>query len=80
MLLMSIFLLVNFTSCNKEDDDAPIEGGSSVPKNTIRYQTIDGIIVRFENEDVFGGAKLISNKYSTTDGYGTIRSSSSSDR
>ena len=71
MALIAVLMCVNFTSCSKDDDDFS-NGGSSIPKNTIRYQTTDGIIVRFENEDVFGGAKIISNTYSTTNGYGTI--------
>jgi hypothetical protein len=71
MVLMAVLMCVNFTSCSKDDDDFSGDG-SNIPKNTIRYQTKDGIIVRFENEDVFGGAKIISNTYSTTNGYGTI--------
>ena len=80
MVLMAVFLCVNFTSCSKDNDDDifssgggnNIGGGSNIPMNTIRYQTTDNIIIRFENEDVFGGAKIINNTYSTTNNYGTI--------
>ena len=58
--LTAVLMCVNFTSC------------SDIPNNTIRYQTNDGVIIRLKNEDVFGGAKIISNTYSTTKGYGTI--------
>ena len=71
MALMAVLMCVNFTSCS-EDDDLFSGGGSNIPKNTIRYQTKDGIIIRFKDEDVFGGARIVSNTYSTTNGYGTI--------
>lgn len=58
--LMAVLMCVNFLSCSKN------------PNKTIRYQTNDGIIIRLENEDVFGGAKIISNTYSESEGYGTI--------
>ena len=45
---------------------------SNIPNNIIYYITNDDIIVRFKNEDVFGGAKILSNTYSSTKGYGTI--------
>jgi hypothetical protein len=69
--LTAVLMCVNFTSCSKDDDDSS-SSGSDIPNNTIRYQTNDGIIIRLKNEDVFGGAKIISNTYSTTKGYGTI--------
>ena len=72
MVLMAILMCVNFTSCSEDDDNFPSGAGNDIPKNTVRYQTTDGIIIRLENEDVFGGAELISNTYSTTDGYGTM--------
>ena len=72
MALMAILMCVNFTSCSEDDDNFPSGAGNDIPKNTVRYQTTDGIIIRLENEDVFGGAELISNTYSTTDGYGTM--------
>jgi hypothetical protein len=72
MVLMAILMCVNFTSCSEDDDNFPSGAGNDIPKNTIRYQTTDGIIIRLENEDVFGGAELVSNTYSTTDGYGTM--------
>ena len=74
--LTAVIMCVNFTSCSKDDDDSSSSSssssGSDIPNNTIRYQTNDGVIIRFENEDVFGGAIIISNTYSTTKGYGTI--------
>ena len=45
---------------------------SNIPNNIIYYITSDNDIVRFQNEDVFGGAKIVSNTYSSTKGYGTI--------
>ena len=71
-VLMTVLMCANFTSCNNDDDEFYEENENNIPNNTIRYQTTDGIIVRFENKDVFGGAKLINNTYSTTNGYGTI--------
>ena len=79
MLMLGIMLNVNLTSCSKED--IVPEGGqvehpngipSDIPNNIIYYITSDNIIVRFQNEDVFGGAKIVSNTYSSTKGYGTI--------
>ena len=79
MLILGIMLNVNLTSCSKED--IVPEGGqvehpngipSDIPNNIIYYITSDNIIVRFQNENVFGGAKIVSNTYSSTKGYGTI--------
>lgn len=72
MALMAVLMSVNFAACSNDDDNFPSGAGNDIPKNTIRYQTTDGIIIRLENEDVFGGAELVSNTYSTTDGYGTM--------
>lgn len=88
MLLLGIILNVDLTSCSKEDNlpekgnntpkkedntvEHPYGIPSNIPNNIIYYITSDDIIVRFENEDVFGGAKIVSNTYSTTKGYGTI--------
>ena len=58
--LTAVLMCVNFTSCSNNSN------------KTICYETIDGVIIRLKNEDVFGGAKIISNTYSTTKGYGTI--------
>ena len=73
---MSVLLCVIFAACSKEGDNFYILSSdgveSSNPNYIIRYKTTDGVILRFEDEDVFGGAKLISNKYSTTNGYGTL--------
>ena len=71
-VLIAILMCANFTACNNDDNELFENKENNIPKNTIRYQTTDGIIVRFENEDVFGGAKLINNTYSTTEGYGTM--------
>ena len=61
--LTAVLMCVNFTSCSKDDDSSSSSSsGSDIPNNTIRLK----------NEDVFGGAKIISNTYSTTKGYGTI--------
>ena len=88
MLMLGIMLNVNLTSCSKEDivpdteqgenNDGGEDGGhpngipSDIPNNIIYYITSDNIIVRFQNEDVFGGAKIVSNTYSSSKGYGTI--------
>ena len=83
MALMGVLLGINLTSCSKEDiqpDDDNVDDKiehpngipSNIPTNTIYYITSDDIIVRFGNEDVFGGAKIVSNIYSSTKGYGTI--------
>ena len=45
---------------------------SNIASNIIYYTTSDDIILCFDNEDVFGGAKILSNTYSSTKGYGTI--------
>jgi hypothetical protein len=59
---------------NKDEDKVVHPNGipSDIPNNIIYYITSDNIIVRFQNEDVFGGAKIVSNTYSSTKGYGTI--------
>ena len=59
---------------NKDEDKVVHPNGipSNIPNNIIYYITNDDIIVRFKNEDVFGGAKILSNTYSSTKGYGTI--------
>ena len=59
---------------NKDEDKIVHPNGipSDIPNNIIYYITSDNIIVRFQNEDVFGGAKIVSNTYSSTKGYGTI--------
>ncbi len=73
MLLLGIMLNVNLTSCSKEDNlEYPYGMPSNIPNNIIYYITSDNRIVRFENEDVFGGTKIVSNTYSSTKGYGTI--------
>ena len=81
MLLLGVLLNVNLISCSK-DDNLPEKGDDKVehpngipnkiPNNVIYYTTKDNIIVRLKNEDVFGGAKIVSNTYSSTKGYGTI--------
>ena len=81
MLLLGVLLNVNLISCSK-DDNLPEKGDDKVehpngipnkiPNNVIYYTTKDKIIVRLKNEDVFGGAKIVSNTYSSTKGYGTI--------
>ena len=59
---------------SKDEDEIVYPNGipSDIPNNIIYYITSDYIILRFQNEDVFGGAKIVSNTYSSTDGYGTI--------
>ena len=75
--LFSILICVNFSSCNSDDDVFNEEGlPLKVNNKTIHYKTSDGVIVRFANEDVFGGARIIENIYSTTEGYGTLLFSS----
>ena len=68
-----------------ENNDGGEEGGqvvhpngipSDIPNNIIYYITSDNIIIRFGNDDVFGGARIVSNTYSSTKGYGTIEFSS----
>ena len=65
--LMAVLMCVNFTSCSKEDDDFSSGGEINIPKNTIRYQTTDGSRIRFKNEDVFGGTKIVKHTYSADD-------------
>ena len=60
IVLTAVLMCANSLSCSNNSN------------KTICYETIDGDIIRFENEDVFGGAKIISNTYSTTKGYGTM--------
>ena len=69
---MAVLMCVNFASCSKDDDEDLSSGDIivNIPTNTIRYQTVNGVIVNFENENVFGGLEIVSNTYS--DGYGTI--------
>ncbi len=59
---------------SEDEDEIEHPNGipSDIPNNIIYYITSDNIIVRFQNEDVFGGAKIVSNTYSSTKGYGTI--------
>ena len=80
MLVMASMICV-FSSCSKDENlpekgNTPVEHPngipSNIPNNIIYYITSDNIIVRFQNEDVFGGAKIVSNTYSSTKGYGTI--------
>ena len=73
--LWEIVLSLAFASCEQdyiepEGGNANEDGGktehpngipSKIPNNIIYYITTDDIIVRFENEDVFGGAKIVSN-------------------
>ena len=67
MALMAVLMCVNFASCSKDDDDFSSGGGSNIPKNTIRYQTTDGTRIRFKDEDIFGGARIVKHTYSTDD-------------
>ena len=67
MALMAVLMCVNFTSCSENDDDFPSGAGNDIPKNTIRYQTTDGSRIRFKNEDVFGGTKIVKHTYSADD-------------
>ena len=60
IVLTAVLMCANSLSCSNNSN------------KTICYETIDGDIIRFENEDVFGGAKIISNTYSESEGYGTI--------
>ena len=75
LALWGAVLSLVFASC--EQDNIEPEGGggnegggktehpngipSKIPNNIIYYITTDDIIVRFENEDVFGGAKILTN-------------------
>ena len=67
MALMAVLMCVNFTSCSEDDDDFSSGGEINIPKNTIRYQTTDGSRIRFKNEDVFGGTKIVKHTYSADD-------------
>lgn len=69
---MAVLLCVNFASCSEDDDEEEFSSGveKDIPANTIRYQTVNGTVVSLDNEDVFGGAEIVSNTYSN--GYGTI--------
>lgn len=76
--LLAVLVCVNFTSCSEDDDLTEYPGKNeyglptNIANNTIIYKTSDNVIIRFNNEDVFSGAKIIDNYYSTTKGYGTI--------
>lgn len=72
MTMVAILVCANFTSCSDDDDDSTLDGGSKIPTNTIYYETTDKIELRLKNEDVFGGAELKNNTYSTTNGYGIL--------
>ena len=72
MTMVAILVCANFTSCSDDDDDSTFDGGSKIPTNTIYYETTDKIELRLKNEDVFGGAELKNNTYSTTNGYGIL--------
>ena len=74
-VLVAVLMCVNFASCSKDDDEELSSGGEidvvvNIPTNTIRYQTVNGLVVNLRNEDAFGGLEIVSNTYS--DGYGTI--------
>ena len=73
MALFTVLMCVNFASCSSDDE---FENGLPVKNNAIYYTTTDGIIIRLKKDDVFGGASIVSNTYSTTKGYGTIEFSS----
>ena len=83
MALMGVLLGINLTSCSKEDiqpDDDNMDDKiehpngipSNIPTNTIYYITTDNTVLRFENSDVFGGAVIFSNTYSSEKGFGTL--------
>jgi hypothetical protein len=70
-----VVLSLVFASCGQDGGgktEHPNGIPSKIPNNIIYYITSDDIIVRFDNEDVFGGAKILTNTYSSTKGYGTI--------
>ena len=71
MALVALLLCANFTSCSDDDGEVPPGGGSNIPANTIRYQTTSGSRLHLDDEDVFGGAKMIKHTYSA-DGYWTM--------
>jgi hypothetical protein len=58
--LTAVLMCVNFLSCSNNSN------------KTICYKTTDGDTISWVNEDFFGGAKIISNTYSESEGYGTI--------
>ena len=74
MALVAILMCVNFSSCNSSRNEYGMP--TNIAKNTIIYKTLDNTLLCLKYEDVFGGAKIVSNTYSTTDGYGTIEFSS----
>ncbi len=55
MALIAVLMCANFTSCSDDDDDLSPNGGSNIPTNiptnTIYYQTTDGNIISFDNDD-----------------------------
>lgn len=72
--LLAMLMCVGLTSCDWGDyieDDLP-ESPSEVPTNNIYYQTKDNAPIQLQDKDVFGGARIISNTYSESKGYGTI--------
>ena len=68
--LAFLLMCLNFTHCSNDEENI------SNNNSTIIYQTIDNSVIYFDNEDVFGGAIITSNTYSTEDGYGIIKLSS----
>ena len=65
MMLVMASLLCVCSSCSKDEnlpekEDTPVEHPngipSNIPNNIIYYITSDNTIVRFSDEDVFGGA------------------------
>ena len=80
LALLGVVLSLVIAFCGQEDIE-PDGGGktehpngipSKIPNNIIYYITTDDSRIRFDNEDVFGGTKIVSNTYSSTKGYGTI--------
>ena len=83
MALFAVLMGVNFASCSSDDEEVmgslelnELGLPANIAKNTIVYRTSNNVVLRFEDEDVFGGAKIINNEYSTTNDYGTITFSS----
>ena len=80
--LLAMLMCVGLTSCDWGDyiedelpESPPEETGipsDSVPTNKIYYQTKDNARIELQDKDVFGGARIISNTYSSSKGYGTI--------
>ena len=78
--LLAMLMCVGLTSCDWGDyiedelPESPPETGipSEVPTNNIYYQTKDNARIELQDKDVFGGARIISNTYSSSKGYGTI--------